>query len=275
MEEARVPFLIRGHAVDGIGNLVVEVVEHWQSVFRLEGIDEVLRGLVEVPSARPDAPAAVEHIRPVGTSVERVVVLIVRVLHGEDALLRVFVLGQEDVAEVLQIAVARVFHLVGVFDHFLHILLVDVAHAGGGLVAVAPGHRQIALGQIGRSGNLVGATAFALPCGQHVVGELEVVDDFLHQLLVGELVVARLLLGVVFIDFLVDPRHLIPHLHQLEIEVGAQESHLALTNLLQLGTEFLVAEVLERHQCAVATRNAAIEVIPLLVHVVGRRCSEC
>ena len=274
MEEARIPFLCRGHAVDGIGNLVVVVVEHGQSVFRLEGVHEVLRGLVEVPSARPDAPASVEHIRPVGASEACVVILVARVLHGKHALLRILVFGQENVAVVLQIAVLRVLHVVGVFEHLLHVLRIDVAHAVGGLVAVAPGHRQIALGQIGRSGNLVGATAFALLCGQHVVGELEVVDDFLHQLLVGELVVARLLLGVVFIDFLVDPRHLIPHLHQLEIEVGAQESHLALTNLLQLGTEFLVAEVLERHQCAVATRDAAIEVIPLLVHVVGRRCGE-
>ena len=274
MEEARIPFLSVRLAIDGVGNFVVEVVEHGQTVFRLEGIDEVLRGLVEVPSARPDAPAAVQHVRPVGTSEERVIVFVVRVLHGENALFRVFVLGQEDVAVVFEVTVRRTFHDIGVAHHFLHILLVDVVDTGRCFVAVAPSHRQIALGEVGSGSNLVGTSAFRLRDGQNVVGNLEVGHDFLHQFSVGELVVGSLLLSVVLIDFLVDPRHLIPHLHQFEVEMCAKEANFSLADGLRLGTEFLVAILSQRHQCAVATADAAIEVIPLFVHVVGGRSGQ-
>ena len=46
----------------------------------------------------------------------------------------------------------------------------------------------------------------------------------------GELVVAGLLLGVVLVNLLINPGHLIPQLHQLEVEVSAEEAHLALTD---------------------------------------------
>ena len=251
MEETRIPFLGVGHAVDGVGSRVVVVVEHGQSVAGLEGVNEVLCGLVEVPSARPHLPASVQHVAPVGAAIERVVVLIVGVLHGEDALLRVLVLGQEDVAEVLQVAILRVLHIVGVLHHFLHVLLVDVAHTGGLLIAIAPCHGEVALGQIGCGGNLVGASALLLLCGEHVVGGLEVGNDFLHQLLVGELVVGALLLGVVLVSLLVNPGHLVPQLHELEVEVGAQEANLALANLACLLVH-RAGVFGQRDECAVA-----------------------
>ena len=274
MEETRIPFLCCGYAVNGIGRLIVVVVEHGQSVSGLEGVDEVLRGLVEIPSARPHLPTAVQHVAPVGTAIECVVVLIVRMLYGEDALLGVLVLRQEDVAEVLQITVLRTFNLLGVLQDFLHVLAVDMADAGVGLVAVAPGHGEVALGQIGSSGNLVGASTLALLCGQHVVGKLEVGQNLVHQFLVGELVVGRLLLAVVLVNLLVDPGHLVPHLHELEVEMCAEEAYLALTDLGLLLAQLVLAVLSQRHQCAVAARDAAVEVIPELVHVVGCRCSK-
>ena len=105
MEQTRIPLLCRRSPLHRICDVVVIGIEHGQAVLRLEGIHQILCRLVEVPSARPHAPAAVQHIRPVGTSESGVVLLVVRVLYGEDALLRVLVLRQEDVAEVLQIAV--------------------------------------------------------------------------------------------------------------------------------------------------------------------------
>ena len=117
-------------------------------------------------------------------------------------------------------------HDSSIIDNFLHILLVDVAHASAGLVAVTPGHRQVALGEIGRSSNLVGASTVALLCGQHVIGSLEVGNDLLHQLVMRELIVGCLFLAVVLIDFLVDPGYLVPQLYELEVEVGTEEAYL-------------------------------------------------
>ena len=93
MEEARIPLLIGRNTVNRIVGLIVVVIEHGQTVLGLEGIHKVLCGLMEVPSARPDAPAAIQHVAPVGTAEAGVVVLIVRVLYSEDALLRVLILG--------------------------------------------------------------------------------------------------------------------------------------------------------------------------------------
>ena len=275
MEETRIPLLSGRNAIDRIGNLLVEIVEHGQSILCLECVHQVLRGFVEVPSARPHAPATVQHVAPVGTAIEGVVVLIVGVLHGKDALLRVFVLGKEDVAKVLKVAILRLLYDSRVIDDFLHILVIDVADASIGLVAVAPSHCQVALCQIGSSGNLVGTSAFALLGRQHIVCKLEVGNNLVHQLLVCELVVGRLLLGVVLVNLFVHPRHLIPHLHELEVEVSAEEAYLTLTDSGFLLTQLVFAILGQRNEGAVAARDAAIEVIPLLVHVVGSRGSQC
>jgi hypothetical protein len=105
VEETWIPLLGVGRTVDRKVNLLVVVVKHGQSVLGLEGVHEVLCGLVEVPSARPDTPAAVQHVTPVGTAETGVVVLIVRVLYSKDALLGVLILRQENVAKVLKIAI--------------------------------------------------------------------------------------------------------------------------------------------------------------------------
>ena len=229
---------------------------------------------MEVPSARPHTPAAIQHIAPVGAAVEGVVILIVGVLHGEDALLRVLVLGEEDVAEVLEVAILGLLYHSSILDDFLYVLLVDVADAGIGLIAVAPGQGQIALGEVGSSGDLVGASALALCSRQHVVGKLEVGNDLLHQFLVGELVIRRLLLGVVLIDFLVDPGHLVPELDEFEVEVSTEETHLTLADAGGLGTKFLLTILSQRYQCTVAAADRAVEVIPEFVHVVGGRSGQ-
>ena len=105
VEEARIPLLSSWHAIDRIGNLVVVVIKHWQAVTRLEGIDEVLRGFMEIPATRPDTPAAIEHVAPIGTSVERVVILIVGVLYSKDTLFGILVLRQEDITKIFQVAI--------------------------------------------------------------------------------------------------------------------------------------------------------------------------
>ena len=162
----------------------------------------------------------------------------------------------------------------GVLQHFLHVVLVDVAHTSCSLVAVAPSNGEIAFGKVGSSSNLVGSAAILLLCRQHVVSKLEVVDDFLHQFVMSELVVRRLLLGMIFINILIHPRHLIPHLHEFEIEVGTKEAHLSLTNLCQVFAQLVFAILGEGDKCTVAARDAAVEVIPLFVHVVGGGCGE-
>ena len=87
MEKTWIPLLSIRHTVDRIVDLIIESVEHWKTVgIDLVGIDEVLRWLVEVPSARPHAPRAVEHGAPVGATVLSVVGFIVRVLNSEDRL---------------------------------------------------------------------------------------------------------------------------------------------------------------------------------------------
>ena len=141
MEQARIPLLVGRFAIDGIVYLVVEVVKHWQTVPGLESVHQILGRLVAVPSACPDSPASVQHIRPVGTSVGCVVIGVVRGLYGKNGFLAILVVGQKDVAEIFQVAIFRVYHSVGIVDDFLHIVAVDMAYAGRGFVAVTP--RQV------------------------------------------------------------------------------------------------------------------------------------
>ena len=76
MEETWIPLLCIWHSVDRISNLIVEVIEHWQTVLGLECIYEVLCGLMEIPSARPDTPTSIQHVTPVSTTVKGVVILV-------------------------------------------------------------------------------------------------------------------------------------------------------------------------------------------------------
>ena len=63
-----------------------------------------------------------------------------------------------------------------------------MAVARGGLIAVAVGPVQVALGQVGGSSHLVGAACGAgISLGQIVVGILEIVDDVLHNFVVRAL----------------------------------------------------------------------------------------
>ena len=223
---------------------------------------------MEVPSARPHSPNTVEHVAPVGASEGGIVLLVVGSLHGEHTLLAVLMFGQEDVAVVFKIAeVGRVLHHVGVFNHLLHILLVDVVVAVGCLVAVAVGKRQIALGEICRSSNAVDAVLLLLHLGQHVVRLLEVVYYLAEQLLVCKLVVAGLLLKIVLHYVLVNPRHLAEHGDELEVEVGAQELNLCHTLLRLLLAKTAVAILLKREQRAVAAANSTVEAIPKFVEL--------
>ena len=197
VEQARVVLVgQRGTGLDDGVVVGIEVV-HRQTVAGLEGVHQVLRGLVEVPAAGPYllhpavdfhlAPHAVQHVRPVGAAEGGAVVRLVGVLHGKDALLRVGIVLQEDVSVGVEIAVVGVLHHLGVLQHLLYLLLVNVVIAGGGLVAVAVGPVEIALGQIGGSSHLVGTAGVQLAglvgfdVGQMLVGKLEVVDDVLHD----------------------------------------------------------------------------------------------
>ena len=68
----------------------------------------------------------------------------------------------------------------------------------------------------------------------------------------GELGVGCLLLGVVLIYLLVDPGHLVPHLDEFEVEVSAEEAHLALADFGFLLTQFGIPVFGQRDQRAVA-----------------------
>ncbi len=115
----------------------------------------------------------------------------------------------------------------------------------GCLIAVAPGKSEVALCQIACSGNLVGASAVSLCLWQMVVSKLEVVDNLLEELLVGEFCVGSLFGCLVLIYFLVYPWHLSEHLQELEIEVSAQETHLSLTLCGEVGAQFGIAVLFE------------------------------
>ena len=140
-----------------------------------------------------------------------------------------------------------------------------------GLVAVAIGEGEVALGEHGSSSILVDASPISWRFGNTVVGGLEVLDDLLHQLLVGELVITGLLLSCFLEDDFVNPGHLIPKLDQLEVEVSAEEAGLTHAHLGSFGTEFLFAVLLDGEDGTVGTRNGYIETIPEFVHVVGLR----
>ena len=84
----------------------------------------------------------------------------------------------------------------------------------------------------------------------------------------AELVVRRLLFGVVSVDFFIHPWNLVPQLYKLEIEVCAKKANLTFADGACGGID-LVAMVFQRNQGAVAAADGAVEVIPQLVHVVG------
>ena len=90
-------------------------------------------------------------------------------------------------------------------------------------------------------------------CRQYVVGSLEVGYNLLHQFVVCKLVVTGLLLRVYLINLLINPGHLIPELHQLEIEVSTEETNLTFTDSLCLCIHSLA--VGQRYQCTVATTD--------------------
>ena len=274
MEETWIPLLVNRNTIDGVDVVLVVVgVEHREAVgIHLEGIDEVLCGLVEVPTLRPDAPAAVEHVAPVVAAELGVVVDIVGVLNCEDGFDVALVVLHEEVAEVgLVTELAAVGDVAGQFNNLLHILLVDVAVAVAGLVAVAISEGEVALGEHGSSCILVDASLIGWSFGHAVVSSLEVLDNLLHQLLVGELVITGLFLSCFLEDDFVNPGHLIPKLDQLEVEVSAEEAGFTHAHLGSFGTEFLFAELLDGEDGAVGTRNGYIETIPEFVHVVGLR----
>ena len=274
MEETWIPLLVNRNTIDWVDVVLVVVgIEHREAVgINLEGIDEVLSGLVEVPALRPDTPAAVEHVAPVVAAELGVVVDIVGVLHSEDGFDVALVVLHEEVAEVGLVAeLAAVGDVAGQFNNLLHILLVDVAVSIAGLVAVAISEGEVALGEHGSSCILVDASPIGWSFGYTVVGSLEILDDLLHQLLVGELVISGLLLSSFLEDNFVNPGHLIPKLDQLEVEVSAEEAGLTHAHLGGFGTEFLFAVLLDGEDSTVGTRNGYIETIPEFVHMVRLR----
>ena len=201
------------------------IVKHGQTVFGLEGVYQILRGLVEIPSTRPDAPTAVERVGPVGAAKLGVVVLVSRVLDSKNGLLIVVILREKQISKVFQVAIAGGGYDVRVVYDFLHIVGLDVAHAGVLLVAIAPRESQIAFGEIGRCCNLVDTPLVLGSSGQHIVGRLEVGNDFCKQLLVGQSIVFHLFLGIILKDLFVNPRHFAEHGGKLVVEVCAEEFH--------------------------------------------------
>ena len=85
-------------------------------------------------------------------------------------------------------------------------------------------------------------------------------------------VVAGLLLQVVLVDLLVDPRNLVEHHEELIVEVGTQELHLGYALLCSGRAKLALAVLVKRYQRAVAARYGAIEAVPKLVEMAkGRR----
>ena len=222
-----------------------------------------------VPSACPDSPASVQHIRPVGTSVGSVVVSIVRGLYGKNGFLAILVVGQKDVAEIFQVAILGVYYCIGVVDDFLHIVAVDMANAGRGFVAVAPRQVQVTFGQVRGCGNLIDAATVFLLGRQHIVGGLEVVNDFAKQFFVAILIIAYLLYSIVLKYYFIDPRYLTENGNEFVVEVCTEELHLCQALVGDVFTQCGSTVSLKRYDGTVAARYGAIEAIPQLVHVVG------
>ena len=128
-----------------------------------------------------------------------------------------------------------------------------MANTVGCLITVAPSESEVALCKITCGSNLVDTSTVFLLCWKHVVCHLEVVDNLLEELLVGKLVVAGLLLCIVLIHLLVDPRNLTEHCHKLEIEVGTEETDLCVALLGCLCTECAFTVFSNRNEGAVAT----------------------
>ena len=194
-------------------------------------------------------------------------------LHSEDALLGVLVFRQEHIAIVLEVAITGFLYFLGVFEHFFHVFVVDMAHSSVCLIAITPCPCQVAFCQISSSGYLVGTSAFALSNRQFVVGNLEVGNHLAHQFIMSKGVVWCLLLSVVLINLFINPWHLVPQLDQLEVEMSAEETHFTFADVSGFLIEF-VTMFLQRHQRTVATADGAIQMVPHLIHVVGRRCSQ-
>ena len=127
-----------------------------------------------------------------------------------------------------------------------------MAYTVGCLITVTPSESEVALCEITCSSNLVDTSSILLLCGKNIVGNLEVVDNLLEELLIGKLVVAGLLLCIVLIHFLVDPRNLTEHCQKLEIEVSTQETDLSIALLCSLGTKFVLTIFSYRNECTVA-----------------------
>ena len=136
-----------------------------------------------------------------------------------------------------------------------------MAVTGVGLIAVTVSPVQVALGEIGSGGNLVSATCSAgSSLSQILVGKLEVVDDLLHDLVVRTLGAS---LDVGIRHTFGDERHLIPHLLQLVIEVGTEESYLG-HELFVGGSAVCTGQRLDG---TVAARDGAVELIPQFVEL--------
>ncbi len=228
---------------------------------------------MKIPTARPYSPAAIEHVRPVGTAVAGVIFCILRGLHCEYRLGAVLVIGQENVAEIREIIVFRLLYYIGILNHLIHVVFIDEVNAVGSLISVAPSEGEVAFGEVCSRSNLVYTAStifhFHREC---VVCKLEFVDYLCKKLFVAILVVGCLLLRAVLENLFIHPRNLAEHCEKFEVAVTAQEMHLTGALRRSFLAEHIYARLLKGNKGPVATRDIAVETIPKFVEFARCRC---
>ena len=159
----------------------------------------------------------------------------------------------------VQIVIRRVLYNLCIFNNLLDLCLVNMVVTCCSLVAVTVSPVQITLSQIGCSSHLVGTSCLTrTSLRQVLIGKLEVVDDVLHDF------VMRALRGRFdgrVVHTFCDERNLIPHLLQLVIEVGTQETSLGL--ILLVLSSFL--DTIRCFNGTVAARNGTVKLVPKFV----------
>ena len=249
--------------------LVVEGIEQRQSVgIGAIGIDQVLRGFVEVAAAVGHV-ADVGHnqtIRPVEVAIGGTVVH--AVLYGPERLYAVLILrfGAEVVVQVfLQVVAGRgVDSRLGVGDDLLQVVLVDRGHSVRVGIVLTIGLVEIDLGQEGSTGGLGGTALVGLLRGQVAVGFFQVLGNECPALVVGIFAVAHV---VVLFFREVGAHHegnvLVEALEQ-EVGIGAQK--LGLGQALGLQCKAVVARLNHGHG-GIHTREGVVESHPHVVDV--------
>ena len=148
MEKSWIPFLRTCYTFDWISNLIIECIEHWQTILSLESIHQILRRLVEIPTTRPHTPTTIQHIAPISTTKSCVIIGIIRTLNCKYRFLAILIFRQEDVAEIFQVTILGILYYFCVFNNFLHISFIQESLTIGSFITITPSQSQIALSQI-------------------------------------------------------------------------------------------------------------------------------